>query len=33
MATQYDLMKSVRPKGKEEEQVLYPQLVHTAPRH
>ena len=27
MATQYDLMKSVRPKGKEEESVLYPKVV------
>ena len=27
MATQYDLMKSVSPKGKEEESVLYPKVV------
>ena len=27
MATQYDLMKSVSPKGKEEESVLYPKIV------
>ena len=27
MATQYDLMKSVSPKGKKEESVLYPKVV------
>ena len=27
MSTQYDLMKSVSPKGKEEESVLYPKVV------